>query len=242
MRTGMGGYIDMHQHIAYGIDDGARTMDEAIKMIYAAYKDGVRMIFATPHVSPGEKPFPIGEYSRQLGQLNAYIDQHSLDLQILPGAEILYTEATLRLLKEGNIPSLGSGAFVLVEFLPDIAYDAMFDALRQLANASYTTVVAHIERYDCLVKTPHRVRELKDTLPLRMQVNCSTILRPSGFRTRRFLKQVLGEQLLDYLATDAHGVDFRPTCMRACEQALSSIYSAAYVEGLLGRHQEELIG
>ena len=42
--------IDLHTHILPGIDDGARTLDDALKMARAFAADGVSVIAATPHV------------------------------------------------------------------------------------------------------------------------------------------------------------------------------------------------
>ncbi len=45
--------IDLHNHILYGRDDGAETLEESIQMCRIGYQDGVRTIVATPHILPG---------------------------------------------------------------------------------------------------------------------------------------------------------------------------------------------
>jgi protein-tyrosine phosphatase len=45
--------IDLHNHILYGRDDGAKTLEESIRMCRIGYQDGVRTIVATPHILPG---------------------------------------------------------------------------------------------------------------------------------------------------------------------------------------------
>lgn len=46
--------IDLHSHILHGLDDGPETMDESIQMCWICYRDGVRIIVATPHTLNGE--------------------------------------------------------------------------------------------------------------------------------------------------------------------------------------------
>ena len=41
-------FIDIHSHILYGIDDGARDVDEALDIINMAGAAGVRAMVATP--------------------------------------------------------------------------------------------------------------------------------------------------------------------------------------------------
>jgi protein-tyrosine phosphatase len=45
--------IDIHAHILPGLDDGARTLRESLKMCLIAYRDGTRTIVATPHTLNG---------------------------------------------------------------------------------------------------------------------------------------------------------------------------------------------
>ena len=42
--------IDLHSHILPGLDDGARTLEDAVDIARAAAADGIRTIAATPHV------------------------------------------------------------------------------------------------------------------------------------------------------------------------------------------------
>ena len=42
--------VDTHCHILPGIDDGAKTLDEAVGLARIAAEDGIRIIATTPHV------------------------------------------------------------------------------------------------------------------------------------------------------------------------------------------------
>lgn len=45
--------IDLHIHILSGLDDGAKTVEEAIRMCLVSFRDGVRTIVAAPHTLNG---------------------------------------------------------------------------------------------------------------------------------------------------------------------------------------------
>ncbi|MDI6795161.1 MAG: histidinol-phosphatase, partial [bacterium] len=45
--------IDIHTHILPGLDDGARSIEEAVKIIRQAERGGVKIIVATPHLILG---------------------------------------------------------------------------------------------------------------------------------------------------------------------------------------------
>ena len=43
---------DMHTHILYGVDDGARSLKDSIRLIMVERRQGVKRIFLTPHYGP----------------------------------------------------------------------------------------------------------------------------------------------------------------------------------------------
>ena len=47
--------VDLHCHLLPGLDDGPRTLEEAIALCRAAADDGTRTLVATPHVN-GDYP------------------------------------------------------------------------------------------------------------------------------------------------------------------------------------------
>jgi protein-tyrosine phosphatase len=45
--------IDLHSHLLPGIDDGARSIDEALQLARVAVADGITHMTLTPHIHPG---------------------------------------------------------------------------------------------------------------------------------------------------------------------------------------------
>ncbi|MFM9125373.1 MAG: CpsB/CapC family capsule biosynthesis tyrosine phosphatase, partial [Actinomycetota bacterium] len=48
----MAGYVDMHSHVVFGVDDGAESLAHAVELVTAARDAGTRLLVATPHVAP----------------------------------------------------------------------------------------------------------------------------------------------------------------------------------------------
>ena len=48
----MAKYIDLHSHIAWGIDDGMPCIEDAVKALELAQDDGIVGICSTPHFIP----------------------------------------------------------------------------------------------------------------------------------------------------------------------------------------------
>ena len=41
--------IDLHCHILYDIDDGAKTKEDSAALLHTAVQNGIKAIIATPH-------------------------------------------------------------------------------------------------------------------------------------------------------------------------------------------------
>lgn len=229
------GFTDIHHHLIYGVDDGARDLRTSVKMAELAWKTGTRRIIATPHVTPGIDPIPMEKYQSRLEELREACRKAQIELEILLGAEILYTDMTCGYLGDGRVPTLADTEYVLVEFMPGVRYDALRTALRNILRTGYVPVIAHVERYTCLSSSARRASELKRELDgVLYQMNCSTVIGGRGFFNDLHTRRMLDEGLIDMTASDAHNLRERPTRMREAYQKLRDSYDAEYAASLTG--------
>lgn len=212
-------FVDIHHHLIYGLDDGPKTAEQTHDMLRAAHEDGITHIVATPHATPGRDAFPITTYLSRVEEARSWCQEVNLPINIYTGAEILYTQDTPRLLCQGQIPTLAQTRSVLVEFLPRAPYEQLRGAARTLGNAGYDVIFAHVERYACLRKMA-RMEELRDEYRIGMQMNASTVCEKQGFFEDRWIRKVIGAQMIDFVATDAHNTGTRRCSMKKCFDAL----------------------
>ena len=212
-------FVDIHQHIIYGMDDGPSTFQQTQEMLKNAWQNWVFQIVATPHVTPGVTELNINLFLERIAEAQHFCKASKIGIEILPGAEIFYTDQTVDFLDQGRILTLGKTQFVLVEFSTKAGYEDILDACDTLLRSGYIPVLAHIERYPCFLLHPRKVYDLKRRLDVRLQINCSTILS-RGLLTTYFCKTLLKDSLVDVVASDAHNTSIRPVCMRQAFEAL----------------------
>ena len=46
--------VDIHSHLIYGVDDGAKTLEDSIKTLELLEKLEIRKVICTPHICHGE--------------------------------------------------------------------------------------------------------------------------------------------------------------------------------------------
>lgn len=229
----MSGFSDIHGHFVYGVDDGAKTREDMEAMLDRANATGITTLFSTPHMTLGLKPFPEEDYRQHLAQAQAYCREKGYPIEIYAGAELLYTPAMKQHILEHRLPTLASSEYVLVEFVPDASLQEIESALTQLTDAGYVTVVAHIERYKAL-SSYGTVRRLKEQYNICYQLNCASVIEGRGFLKTRMIHRWLKNGLIDYVASDAHGPNWRPFRMKEAHTVLASLLGEAEAARLTG--------
>ena len=133
-------------HILPGVDDGARTLDDAIAMAQEALADGVRTVAATPHVR-GDYPTSAGVMESRLAELRDALKDAGIPLEVLPGAEIALDR--LPLMTEDERARFGLGGnprCLLLEFAYYGWPLALDGVVLELCARGVTPVLAHPER------------------------------------------------------------------------------------------------
>ncbi len=233
--------IDIHHHLLYGLDDGARSEAVSRSMADRAERQGVRFIIATAHARSDVRPFDRATYDARLAQINAYCESMEYALRVLPGAEVLYSEAAIRSLDRGEIPTMNGTRFVLVEWSDSADSALIFRAIREMSNAGYRVIIAHIERYRALWTRLKQIEELKATFDLRIQIDCDALIGRGHFLRRRFVHALIERGLVDYVASDAHGNAHRSIRMNEVRRYLKKTYGNRCAHRLTEGNQRELL-
>ena len=216
-------YTDIHSHVIWGVDDGAEAEEETFRMLREAAEDGISRIICTPHVTPGVWEFPEERFQEHFRKAEEYIAREGLGILLQAGAEVLYTDSTPRLIREGKIATLAGTRYLLVEFSPTDTKDHIYGAVQKIAGTGMIPVIAHMERYPCIRKAGE-ARELKQRFGAMIQINARSLVRKQPLLRRKFFDSLFREGLCDFIATDTHAMEGRGTCMKAGVEAVRQKY------------------
>ena len=118
-------------------------------------------------------------------------------MDIRLGAEIYYYPGLKQDLLSGKALTMDESKYVLVEFSTRTETD-ITEIVYELSAAGYIPIVAHIERYPYLKKQDYF--DIKDAGAL-IQSNSGSF---SHFSSRGLIKYLLKNDLVDFVASDAH--------------------------------------
>jgi protein-tyrosine phosphatase len=190
--------IDLHSHLLPAVDDGARTVEQAVATLHEMARHGVTDVCLTPHLaaSRAEEGVP----SRHDAAFELLRGSAPREPALHRGTELMLD----RPLGEGAAANpavrLGGTRYILVEFPRMVAGAAVSNALAHVVSLGLVPVLAHPERYtSCSVHAVDRWRRLGAF----MQVDATTLLSPRGRGERA--RQLIATGLADILAADNHG-------------------------------------
>ena len=101
---------DIHSHALFGVDDGARDVDESLRMLGISYEEGVRLVCLTPHCNPDMFPASTREAAEaSFSVLRERAKEKFPDLTLMLGNELYVFGSSVDTLREGLCRPLGEG-------------------------------------------------------------------------------------------------------------------------------------
>jgi protein-tyrosine phosphatase len=193
--------IDLHSHLLPAVDDGARTVEQAVGVLREMARHEVTDLCLTPHLtaSRAEEGVPRA-YDLAFDRLRAAAPAAPAAPRLHRGAEVLLDRPLGAAAAANPGVRLGGTRYILVEFPRLVAGAVVSHALAHVVGLDLVPVLAHPERYTCCsVEAVRRWRGLG----AKMQVDATTLLVPQGRGERA--RRLVAAGLADIIAADNHG-------------------------------------
>lgn len=236
----MQGFTDIHTHILPGVDDGAESSGISIEMLKIAWKDGIRQIIFTPHNKPmrhNVSPQSIRKITEGLRQKAVEL---GMDFQFLQGNEFYYRSDLSEVLDNQKGCTMAGSSYVLIEFGPMDDFEYIRGGVYQMLSGGYRPIVAHVERYQCVLNKPGRVEELKE-MGAYIQINAGSVMGQYGPNAKHVTKKLLKQKLIHFVASDAHNMGKRSPKLSDCAAYISKKYGEDFMQKLFYENPKKLI-
>lgn len=218
--------VDIHSHVLYGLDDGARTLEESVALVQMAAEAGTTDLVATPHASPAYK-FNPGLIEERLGEVRAATN----------GAVQLHTGCDFHLsydniedaLANPRKYTINQHRYLLVEFSDLIVFHNTADIFARLQDAGMTPIITHPERNSLLRL---RIEDIAKWVEqgVYLQVTGQSLLGNFGKGALEFSETLLKRGMVHFLASDGHNAKHRPPVMNRAFEWVEREHSRALAE------------
>ncbi|WP_163780811.1 tyrosine-protein phosphatase [Myxococcus vastator] len=197
----MSGFVDLHCHLLPGVDDGARTLEDALEMARALVDLGFSTVAPSPHARPEYAPVEVVDARR--AELAEALARERIPLTLGRNAENVLDDAFLRGLTTPQARKLGPGRYVLVELPYTAPVPALPDILFRIRTKGVVPLLAHPER--CLeFERKGRAAEAVRAGAL-LQLDVGALIGRYGGTAKKLSRAFLDDGLYAVGATDLHG-------------------------------------
>ena len=229
--------IDIHCHLLYGVDDGAKTIEESAQMLEEAKRQGIVGIILTPHYRHGMFAHPNETIQEHYRQLLPYAEK--LGIYLALGTEYHVNSHIVEAMDGGRCHTLAGSRYVLCEYSHDSEWSYIYQMTQEMILHGYVPVLAHVERYRALADLD-LADELR-RLGAWITVNADAVLGLEGMGPKKYCKKMLKAELVDAIASDSHGIKNRACHMQKCYELVAKKFGEEYAKQLFITHPARIL-
>jgi protein-tyrosine phosphatase len=229
--------IDIHCHPLPGVDDGAKSIEEATEMCRIAAQDGVTHLVATPH-SNYSYTFDPGLNSQLVRELQEKIGPQP---KLLLGCDFHLSYDNIQIcLQDSKDFTINRTSYLLVELPDQFIPDHLSRVYYEIQVAGLKPIITHPERNPLLQRKPDLLRHWV-SIGCLVQVTAQSYVGGFGTRAFKYAERFLDAGLVHFFASDAHGPRRRPPLLSPCYQKLANEKGKELADLLLQENPEAVI-
>lgn len=193
------GAVDHHSHILPGVDDGIRTMEEALAVLEYEASAGIKTLWCTPHVME-DVPNRTEILKERFSQLQ---DAYNGPVELRLAAEYMLDNLFEERLSEGDLLTMDDDV-VLVETSGMASPYDLNGTLGRIMAEGYRPLFAHPERCRYLMEKDYeRLRQMG----VMLQLNLGSIAGYYGNTARKKAEWILSKGLYNVFGSDCHRLE-----------------------------------
>jgi len=229
--------IDIHCHPLPGVDDGAKTLEDAVEMCRMAAADGTTHLVATPHCNY-EHPFRPDLNQQTLRAVQQAIGSKP---QLLLGCDFRLSYDNIRqVIDDRSSFTINRTGYVLVEFDDHFVPEHLDQVFYDLQVARLTPILTHPERNPVLRRKPEALFRWV-TRGCLVQITAQSYTGGFGPRARELSEIWLDSNLVHFFASDAHDTKYRPPLLSPCYRKLMEAKGQSEADRLMKLNPEAVI-
>ena len=190
------GMSDRHSHILYGVDDGVKTLEEALDILKYEEAAGIKEVWCTPHVME-DVPNTTETLKARFGQLKSIYDG---PIVLNLAAEYMLDNLFEERLEAHDLLTMEDD-IVLVEASTIAAPYDFKGTLGRTMSEGYRPLLAHPERYRYLTEKDY---EVFMEMGISFQLNLASLTGYYGESTARKAEWILKKGWYMAIGSDCH--------------------------------------
>lgn len=202
--------VDIHSHILYGIDDGAKTLEQSLAMVRMAADCGTTDIVATPH-SDLKYRFQPDLIAARITELQTEVGDR---IRIHRGCDFhLHIDNLTSSYQDPSRYTINGLRYLMVEFADQQIPKTATQLMQELLAHGMIPVVTHPERNKLLLGMLDAIAEWI-RMGCLVQVTGQSFSGRFGHTAERGVRELMDKKMVHFVASDAHDLEHRPPDLR----------------------------
>lgn len=224
--------IDLHCHILPAIDDGPKTMSESLVMAKFAVESGISHILCSPHHNNGQYDNGKKKVLDQVAILQKALVKEKIPLRIYEGQEIRVSYDLFEKFEKNELLTVDlERRYLLIEFPDEDIPPYVSSLFIKMIGRGLTPIIVHPERNKIIG------RDIDRLIPF-LEMGClAQLTAPSyvgmyGKKIQRIAKKMVSQNMIQMIASDAHGLDKRPFVLKEAYQKIQKDFGKEKIENM----------
>jgi protein-tyrosine phosphatase len=214
--------IDLHTHLLWDWDDGPDDMYQTRAMCRLAEKDGTTKICLTPHIfRMNRHQDDLGVLRQRMIEFDELVREAGIGIEFHWGAEVFVHAEIVRAIEKYRF-TVDQTSYVFLEFAPEGVPVGASAMLAQLMSKGFVPIISHPERNKGFAARPELLFEFV-TMGCVAQVTAASLTGELGKEVRRTAGLFMINNLVHFIASDAHGTIGRPPGLSRAVEAATKI-------------------
>ena len=224
--------IDIHNHILFGVDDGAQDLRTSLEMIDIAHEDGIRGLILTPHCHPHRGMSSYEKILSHFEELKKVASAQFPDMNLYLGREVYFRSDVLEEVEGMDALQMCGNKIALIEFSSNVQPSYIKSSIADVQMQGLIPIVAHVERYACTIEDKSIVEEFSD-MGAFIQINADDLVGNVKNEMKKVVKYLLKNDLVDFVASDAHDTERRRPLLSDAYRYIAKKYGEDYAYDLM---------
>ncbi|MBE0661342.1 MAG: capsular biosynthesis protein [Bacteroidales bacterium] len=204
---------DFHSHLIPGIDDGAKSMVDALGLIRQFSELGFRKLITTPHIQDEFYKNTPEIILAGLDQVKTAVKETGIGIEIEAAAEYLLDDGFAQKLKNKELLTF-SGKYILVELSYFSPHPNLLSFIFELQIEGYKVILAHPERYSYWFNEMKKFVELKNR-GVMFQLNTVSLSGHYGKDVKKLAEKFIDLGLYEFVGSDMHNQHYMDSFSKA---------------------------
>jgi protein-tyrosine phosphatase len=217
--------VDMHNHLLFGLDDGAKIIEDSIELILGMKALGREKIIMTPHIMSDFYKNNAGTILPTLNILKQKVQELGIDIQLEAAAEYYLDDTFVKQIESGEEMLTFGKNYLLFETAFLNEPPQLKSVIFEMKSRGIKPVFAHPERYLYMHENFSKYENLFER-DICFQIN---ILSLSGYyspEVKKIAEKLIDAKMVHFVSSDCHNARH----LEALKVSINSKYYAKVLE------------